>query len=135
MEEILNVLKDDLIRRNRLDLNTYISPERLVFVCNSKYLFMYIVQIAKSAIEISENTDIPVSFCFFAGGGGLKSMKYSSHNVFTLQLHLQGVLLLDEYVDYPLPVNTWMPYNYCAIPRLFGETNGGFVSSLLQLIC
>eukprot|EP01147_Barroeca_monosierra_P003795 gene3794-8373_t len=75
VEEILNVLKDDLIRRNRLDLNTYISPERL------------------------------------------------------------GVLLLDEYVDYPLPVNTWMPYNYCAIPRLFGETNGGFVSSLLQLIC
>ncbi|EGD82603.1 hypothetical protein PTSG_11983 [Salpingoeca rosetta] len=46
-----------------------------------------------------------------------------------------ATLLLNEYVNYPLPRNTWMPYNYCALPRLFGEKQGGIITSLLKPFC
>ena len=43
--------------------------------------------------------------------------------------------MLDEYIHYPLPSNAWIPYNYCALPRLLGEDKDGLVTKLLSPFC
>jgi hypothetical protein len=47
----------------------------------------------------------------------------------TLKLAL---FLMDHYITYPMPslAQTWMPYNYCALPKLFPATK-----SLMNLFC
>eukprot|EP01095_Lingulamoeba_sp_RSL-Kostka_P000883 TRINITY_DN1116_c1_g1_i1.p1 TRINITY_DN1116_c1_g1~~TRINITY_DN1116_c1_g1_i1.p1 ORF type:complete len:475 (+),score=174.64 TRINITY_DN1116_c1_g1_i1:52-1476(+) len=45
-----------------------------------------------------------------------------------------ATLLLDSYVHYPLP-NKWMPYNYCALPKLLPDNIGNPISSLLSPFC
>lgn len=46
-----------------------------------------------------------------------------------------ATLMLDEYIHYPLPSNAWIPYNYCALPRLLGEDKDGLVTKLLSPFC
>jgi len=43
-----------------------------------------------------------------------------------------ALLLMDTYIRYPYPdaSKAWLPYNYCALPRLFPWTK-----PLLELVC
>eukprot|EP00056_Hartaetosiga_gracilis_P004595 m.76446 g.76446 ORF g.76446 m.76446 type:complete len:450 (-) comp11881_c0_seq1:53-1402(-) len=45
-----------------------------------------------------------------------------------------GKVFLDTYVDYPLPAS-WVPYNYCALPRLFGADDTSPLTSAMKLFC
>merc|ERR1712232_680870 len=34
-----------------------------------------------------------------------------------LSRHKQAMVIVDEFIRYPLPTNAWIPYNYCVIPQ------------------
>jgi hypothetical protein len=41
-----------------------------------------------------------------------------------------AMLIMKTYIKYPLPVDPWIPYNYCALDRMMPS-----VKPLLKLIC